>query len=341
MEHRLDARLRELPPSAFHELTGRIAAVDECKGWWQGRGHAFPSALGRLRKQALAFPSFAAPFVSGRGAAPPPRASGYAELLRSVFDGHRDLEFGEELILRLHARLFRSSPAGGAARGRYRTLSVRPPAFLHGGMESPSLRPTEPHLVPREMEVLVGWTVHRLAYPPVFHPLLVIPAFLLEFLAIRPFTDGNARLSRVLAAFLLLKSGYGYVPYLLLDKAIADRGVEYALAQRRAQARRNLPRPDISPWLLAFLEVLRAQAGELRHLLEGRPREELLSGNQRSVLELLARHREVSIRLVRRELGIPRDTAKQTLRRLRELNLVRRAGAGRAARYLPVPPSAG
>jgi len=337
MGHRLDVRLRELPPSAHHELTGRVSAIDECRGWWQGRGRFSPSVLGRLRKQSLAF---AAP-SPGKGAAVPPRGSAYAELLRSVFDGHRDLEFGEELILRFHARLFRSSSAGGGGGGQYKTLSARPPAFLFSGMESPALRPTDPHLVPREMEVLTGWTALRLSSPPVFHPLLVIPAFLLEFLAIRPFADGNLRMSRALAALLLLKCGYGFVPYLLLDKAIADREMEYAISLRRAQARRNLPRPDISSWLLAFLDVVRVQAGELRRLLEDRPREELLSGNQQGVLALLDRHREVNIRLAQRELGIPRNTAKQVLRRLCELNMARRAGAGRAARYLRVPSSTG
>lgn len=332
MHHRFDARLRELPPAAFHELAVGIAAVDECRGWWRGRLPASPSDLGRWKERALAF--------SG-SAAPAPRASRYAELLRSVYDGHREMEFGEGLILRFHARLFRSSPAGEAARGRYRPAPVRPPAFRYGGMESPALRPADPLFVPREMEALTGWAALRLAPPRLFHPLLVIPAFLLEFLAIRPFADGNRRMSRVLAAFLLLKSGYGYIPYASLDKAIADREVEYAISLRRAQASRNLPRPDISPWLLAFLDVLRRQSDDLRLLLEGQPREELLSGNQRAVLDLLDRRREVSIRQVRRELGIPRDTAKQVLRRLRELNLVRRAGAGRAARYLRVPPSAG
>ena len=359
MEHRFDTRLRELPSAVLHELAGRIGAVDECRGWWQGRGQAPPPVLERLRRQALARSAGAAiPFSEPRPPQPPrrspwergspgrrpgssPPASGYAELLRSVFDGHREMEFGKDLILRFHERLSRSSPAGGTARGQYRTLPIRPPAFLHSGMESPALRPTDPHLVPREMDVLIGWTALRLASPPVFHPLLVIPAFLLEFLAIRPFASENLRMSRVLAAFLLLKSGYGYVPYVSLDKAIADREMEYAIALRRAQARRNLPRPDISSWILAFLDVLRAQAGELRLLLEDRPREELLSGNQRAVLELFGRHRELSVRQVRRELGIPRDTVKQVLRRLCELDLARRAGAGRAARYLRNPPSAG
>ncbi len=61
--------------------------------------------------------------------------------------------------------------------------------------------------------------------------------------------------------------------------------------------------------------------------------ERLLSRNQLGVLSLLERHGEVTNRLICNELGLPRETVKQVLNRLVALNLVRRAGAGRAVRY--------
>ena len=59
----------------------------------------------------------------------------------------------------------------------------------------------------------------------------------------------------------------------------------------------------------------------------------MLSRNQLAVLELFERTDEVSNRQVCRELGIPKDTAKQVLNRLLSLNLIRREGSGRAVRY--------
>jgi Fic family protein len=355
MEERLDARLLELPPAALHELTGRISGIDEFRGWWQGRGHACPSVLTRLQERTIEVSSDISARNASRASLSPPRdrpwgqrrvggtgsgvsatRAGHAELLRSVFRGYSDMEFGQDLILRFHSQLFRYSAAHRAHRGRYKEVPDRSPAYVRGGMESPALRPTEPHLVPREMEILVHWTTARLG-SPAFHPLLVIASFLLEVLAIRPFADGNRRMSRILAGFLLLQHGYAHVPYLSLDAIVADREMDYSLALRRAQAKRNTLDPDIMGWLRAFLDVLQTHALELRSLLEGRPREDHLSGNQQAVLSLLDRHGEVSIRLVRRELGIPRDTAKQVLARLHEWNLVRRMGAGRAARYLRTP----
>lgn len=355
---RLDARLKELPSAGYHELVVRISVIDEFKGWWRGRCHAFPSVLRRLKKRTIPLSADASARIGGRTEYPPPgkppwgrgrsgadrgghaERSGYAELLRSVFDESRTMEFGQDLILRFHTQLFRHAAADRAHRGKYRAVLENPPSYLRGGTESLVLRPLDPHLIPGEMKILTDWTVARLASSD-FHPLLVIASFLLEFLAIRPFTDGNGRMSRILANLLLLKSGYEHVPYLSMDKIIADRGAEYQIALRRAQAKRNYPRPDITPWLRAFLEALQAQASELRTLLEGRPREDLLSENQRAVLSLLDRYREVTIRQVRSELAIPRDTAKQVLGRLYDRNLVLRTGAGRATRYRRSPLSPG
>lgn len=54
------------------------------------------------------------------------------------------------------------------------------------------------------------------------HPHLVIAVFIVEFLAIHPFQDGNGRLSRVITTYLLLRCGYAYVPYSSLEAVIEN-----------------------------------------------------------------------------------------------------------------------
>ncbi len=336
MEERLDARLNDLPAAAVHGIIARIAEIDGFKGWWAGREPPPPAVLGRLKKRVVAASAEIAS-RAGRGAAPDPaRAAGYADALRAVFDGHGDMTLGEDLMLRLHARLLKYAPADRAARGGYRTAPDRGAAPPRRGLESVALRPADPLLAPREMRAAAGWAASRLA-SSAFHPLLVNAGFILEFVAIRPFADGNGRLSRILTNLLLLKSGYAFVPYASLEKAIAGRRTEYYLALRRSQANRNLPRPDISSWLAAFLDAVRTQARELREAVAGSPADSLLSENQLAALDLLHGNREVTTRLVCRELGIPRDTAKQVLARLVALNMIRRIGTGRAARYRKAP----
>jgi Fic family protein len=63
---------------------------------------------------------------------------------------------------------------------------------------------------------LIAWTTKALSDQAV-HPLIIIAVFIVSFLAIHPFQDGNGRLSRILTTLLLLRSGYAYVPYSSLE----------------------------------------------------------------------------------------------------------------------------
>jgi Fic family protein len=78
---------------------------------------------------------------------------------------------------------------------------------------------TSPFDTPREMEALVAWTRKALD-EEALHPLLLIAVFIVTFLAIHRFQDGNGRLSRVLTTLLLLRAGYAYVPYASLERVI-------------------------------------------------------------------------------------------------------------------------
>ena len=266
------------------------------------------------------------------GAAAASTEAGYADALRAVFEGHEAMAPGEREILALHGRIFRNAAPAGQPAGRYKT-SAAPAGIERRWVTEPvALRAPGPLLVPAQMQALNAWFSSRLGGPE-FHPLLVAAAFLLEFLAIRPFAAGNGRVSRLLTNLLLLREGHAYIPYGSLEGAIAARWEEYYLALRRSQASRNLPRPDISPWLLAFLDAIAAQQREVREAQYSLPREGRLSGNQLAVLAIAARDGEVTNRHAASELALSRETAKQTLNRLVALGALRRLGAGRATRY--------
>lgn len=350
MEERLDARLMEIPPRVFHGLLTTISKIDAFKGWWKGCALPTAQLRKRLEAQAVNASATACSQIAGASLPEPESATmherkassagaeasreiaGYTGVLRTVLDGYEEMEFGQDLFVDLHARLLKHAPKERAHPGRYRAIPDKTATLPGRRMESVALRPSPPHLIQGELRIVTDWTVSRLNSAE-FHPLLVIAGFILEFLAIRPFTDGNGRLSRILTTYLLLKCGYAHMPYTSLEKAIADRHTEYYLALRRSQLSRNSLRPDMTPWLIAFLEVLQAQAEELRFLFEARFDRGVLSWNQVGVLGLFERNDEVSNRQVCRELGIPKDTAKQVLNRLLALNLIRREGSGRAVRY--------
>ena len=333
MHDRFDARLRMLPPGALHGLLLRLSGIEAFRGRWEGAPKPAPRLLRRIRESA-AFRSAAAS-CRAAGERRKEAERGYAGGLRAVLDGYDSMPPSEGSLLDLHAAIFRYLPEERGRAGRYKSWERRGRGDRDFLSEPVALRAPGPLLVPAQMETLSAWLSSRL-HGGEFHPLLVTAAYLLEFLAIRPFEDGNGRVSRLMTCLLLLRCGHAYLPYGSLDAVIDSRRDEYYLALRRSQASRNLPRPDISPWLFAFLDALEEmQRTEADGVISRLPGEETLSANQAAVMDLAAKEGEVTNRGVSARLGLPRETAKQTLNRLVALGALRRLGAGRATRYRP------
>src|SRR6202000_1842087 len=91
-----------------------------------------------------------------------------------------------------------------------------------------------PFDTPRRMRELVEWLAAARELKRL-HPLLIIAVFIVVFLAIHPFQDGNGRLSRVLTTLLLLQAGYAYVPYSSLESVIENSKEGYYLALRQTR----------------------------------------------------------------------------------------------------------
>jgi Fic family protein len=307
-----------------------MAQAEAFRGWWDG----IPKPPKDVMKRRLAAVALESAGESARlaGVAPSPAEAGYAETLLAVFEGHAGMAPDEERILALHAGIFRHVAADRSRAGRYKTAIAAGSTDRRWVLEPVALRAPGPLLIPAQMEALSFWYASRIRGGE-FHPVLVTAGYLLEFLAIRPFADGNGRLSRLLTNLLLLRCGHASLPYGSLEKAIARDWAEYYLALRKSQASRNLPRPDISPWLLAFLDALCAQQRMVRDAMSRLPEEGKLSRNQAAVLAIAGRRGEVTNRMAVAELGIPRETAKQTLNRLTALGALQRTGGGRATRY--------
>jgi hypothetical protein len=350
MFERLDRRLAPPSHESAHRMFRAAARIDALSGWWEGYRAAAPHGLSRLADDAVAAGADASARISRRGFQKLPGTvdrgesmvtaavrSGCEAALREVVDRHAALPPCEATLLSLHAALFSASPADAPIRGRYRAAGARDGTLQRWGLEPTALRISSPTVAPGETAFLLSWTASRLSDPGGPHPLQVIAACLLEFLAIQPFSDGNGRMARLLATLLLLRSGYGFAAFSPIDAVLHPRQDEALIALRKSQATRNTPKPDITPWLFAFLDIVDGAADALkRRLLQAAPAR-ALSGNQERALALAVRHGEVTNRRLAETLGLPRETAKQTLGRLVELGLLERLGQGRAARYRRPP----
>jgi Fic family protein len=254
-----------------------------------------------------------------------------------VFEAYADMRLTENHIRQLHQTLLRHSDKDARHRGSYKTLSNNVVALDADGREiGVVFEPTSPFDTPREMEALVAWTRKTLD-EEALHPLLVIAVFIVTFLAIHPFQDGNGRLSRVLTTLLLLRAGYAYVPYASLERVIEENKDLYYKALRRTQTTLRSETPDWEPWVGFFLRCLKKQKDSLAARLD---RERIARSNEADLPELSIQVLEAlreKERLTIAQLASITDANRNTLKvRLRELvadGRVRQHGKARATWY--------
>lgn len=371
-KHRLDLRLEGLPS----DILSKVAQIDELKGQWIAGARLSPQVLGRLKRSTLVTSTGASTRIEGaklsdedieklmRGIdiqrftdRDKQEVKGYFELLENIFDSWKSLSFSESTIKHFHKELLKYVEKDETHRGEYKKQENKVQMINEAGESVGVLFDTTPaYLTPKEMQELVEWTQVALAEKK-YHPLLVIANFLVEFLQIHPFQDGNGRLSRILTNLLLLKEGYLYMPYVSHEKLVEDNKPDYYVALRRSQKtfKQEQPTPppashspeampiqqvevaplkeDISPWLEFFSAMILQQAKMATDLLSKENVEKLFSPKQLKVWEYLQDGKEASPGAIAKATGIARPTINQALDKLIRLKKVERIGLGRTTRY--------
>jgi Fic family protein len=185
------------------------------------------------------------------------------------------------------------------------------------------------------MKELVDWTFEALEENH-FHPLLVVANFLVDFLKIHPFEDGNGRLSRVLTNILLLRSGYQFIQYVSHEQIIEKRKDEYYLALKKSQDTFKTDHDTITPWLNFFLGVIREQANRALIYLQEEKFEDTLSPRQLEVWKHLLNVGETSPSNIAKVTSIEITTVRKALGTLLKLGKVKRTGQGSATKYIKI-----
>jgi len=262
---------------------------------------------------------------------------GYLEVLQNVFDGYKTLPLREGVIQSLHNELLKYSKKDQPHKGKYKTKENTVGILGKDGKTIAQVifNPTAAWATPSEMIDLVSWTYDALEERR-FHPLLIIANFLVAFLKIHPFEDGNGHLSRVLTNLLLLRSGYQFAQYLSHEQIIEHRKDEYYIALRKSQETFGTDKDTIAPWLNFFLSVVREQAAQALAYLEEEKVEDTLSPKQYEVWKYLSSVENAARGDIVKATGIAEATINQSIDRLIELGKIKRIGRGRGSRYVKI-----
>ncbi len=260
--------------------------------------------------------------------------AGYAEVMDLVFSSWEEMPVTENHIKQLHQALLRHSEKDVRHRGSYKTHPNRVVAFDENGVEVGVVFQTAaPFDTPRLMAELVTWLEEERKAEHL-NPLLIIALFVVVFLEIHPFEDGNGRLSRVLTTLLLLQAGYAYVPYSSLESVVEQNKEAYYLALRQTQGTIRTETPNWQPWLIFFLRSLVEQVRRLERKIE-RERIVLATLPELSlqIVELAREHGRVTMGEAIRLTGTSRNTLKQHFRSLVKRGDLEQHGRGRGVWY--------
>lgn len=156
-------------------------------------------------------------------------------------------------ILHLHRRLFHYTDAGA---GQLKTDQNLIASYEHGHREVLFTPPS-----PKETEFLLPELVHRFraaSEAAAAHPVALIGAFILDFLAIHPVADGNGRLARLLTTHALLEQGYGMARYVSVEQRIYESRNAYYAALYESQRGWHEARHHVWPWIEYVVDILAA-----------------------------------------------------------------------------------
>ena len=342
-----------IQPQITPEILNLIAEIDEFKGGWRAYQNLAPERLAALRHVATVESVASSTRIEGVkltdrevekllqnleqhqfSTRDEQEVAGYAEVMEILFDSYTSIALTENYIKQLHAWLLRYSDKDERHRGTYKTLSNSVAAFAADGTQLGIVFETStPFETPLQMQTLIEWLNQALADRQL-HPLIIVGVFVVRFLAIHPFQDGNGRLSRILTTLLLLKTGYVYVPYSSLESVIEANKEGYYLALRRTQTTLKNPEPQWNHWLMFFLRSMKKQKDNLlkkvereRYFLQALPQ---LSAD---ILELAREMGRVTTGEILLVTQAKRATIKKRLEELVSSGLLQQHGKGKGTWY--------
>ncbi|OGY69611.1 MAG: hypothetical protein A3H61_04820 [Candidatus Jacksonbacteria bacterium RIFCSPLOWO2_02_FULL_44_20] len=254
---------------------------------------------------------------------------GYKELLETVCANYETTPFTENTIKGFHKILLQYSQKDERHLGEYKKHPNTVVAFDANGKQLGIIfKTTEPYLTPKEIQELLERTGAWIRGEDK-HRLLIIAEFIVDFLSIHPFQDGNGRLSRILTNFLLLQHGYEFVRFSSLESVIESNKRLYYLALRRSQKDRGKKNETIEPWINFFLDVLVTMTRTLKLKVEDKGISIQISEREQKVLEYVNKHQRVTSTDVMNKYSIGQRAASKILLQMVEKKLLIRQGKGK------------
>ncbi|MDO5331193.1 MAG: Fic family protein [Bacillota bacterium] len=179
--------------------------------------------------------------------------SGYKDALNLIHTNYDKLDISQDTILMFHKMIEESVSPDTA--GCYKEKDNFIMEYATDGSRQIRFRPVAAKDISKAMEQLIlAFYAARQDYE--ISPLLLIPCFVLDFLCIHPFSDGNGRVSRLLTVLLLYSFGYDIVQYISFEGQINKIKENYYQALQDSSQGWHEGTNDYVPFIINFLQTL-------------------------------------------------------------------------------------
>ncbi len=179
--------------------------------------------------------------------------AGYRDVLNTVHESYDYIPVRPGMILQLHRDLYKfsNSAIGGSFKNSDNIIAEE----LPDGTKRVRFQPVPAWETTEAMDALCA-AFQEAAADPELDPLLLMPMFILDFLCIHPFNDGNGRMSRLLTLLLLYRAGYFVGKYISIERLIADRKETYYEALQESSAGWHEENGDYLPFARYMLGIV-------------------------------------------------------------------------------------
>ena len=256
--------------------------------------------------------------------------AGYRDVLTTIHENYEYIPIRSNYLLQLHGDLYKFT--GLSVGGKYKSVDNVIAEIDVNGNKSIRFQPVEAWQTPEAINNICE--AYNDALNDGIDPLLIMPMFILDFLCVHPFNDGNGRMSRLLTLLLLYKSGYIVGKYISIEKLIERSKDTYYETLKASSTGWHEGTNDYIPFVEYYLGVIIASYREF----SSRVQTLIESGMSKpeKVREIIRNHvgKITKAQIMQKCPDISLVTVQRTLAELVEKNEVIKISGGRYTSYI-------
>ena len=255
---------------------------------------------------------------------------GYRDVLNTIHENYEYIPIRANYILQLHRDLYKYTEK--SIGGQFKISQNVIAATDETGKEYVLFTPLAPYEMPTAIDSICE-NYNRMIENEELDAILLIPIFIHDFLCIHPFGDGNGRMSRLLTALLLYRSGYVVGKYVSIESKIAANKDLYYQALEDCQESWHENKEDVTPFVKYMLRIILAAYRDFEERVdlvsEKLPAKEIV---RRAVYSKMGKLSKSDIAELCSSIGI--KSVELALKQLVEDGVLLKKGAGRATFYV-------